>query len=309
MNDPGVILGWAIIGGLALGIGFLMWRGIRRFRIRQKLHKYLIQKQKTETGLVIFEEWNNAFQVDVINGKRLIAGKGVFTLAPGQFSIYPLNGSLDPLFTLSLDHLRWFGRPVKYHDGMNDIWLHVETEQGWLLLKLIMHRYVMQDFVRTIKPLTTPELVTAYRRRRPYVHAGPLPAQPASQDIHGAWTLGEAVTLYLMPRHLIIMDGSRVMRKLELEDIQDIKALRRLDAPQADGLLRFRAEEADFAFAIKEHEAFAKSLAEAARSTLEASLEQKRKGKAYDEDYEYDDDVDMEDFEDEVPPQSSKRTT
>lgn len=286
MDDVGVMLGWAVVIGMVGGVAFLTWRAVWVFRIRGALHTHLLEQAKVEPGLARFEEWNNQFQVEVINDKRLLAGKGVFTLSSQRFAVYPLNGKLDVVFTFPLNQLRWFGRPEKYLDGMNDIWLHAETGQGWLLVKLTMHRYTLQEFVRELKPVTTSELVTAYRRRRPYIHAGPLPAQPATQDIHGAWTLGESVSLYLMPRHLLILSGTQVLRVLALEGIQQIGALRRLDAPGADGLLRFRAEEADFAFALKNHESFAQSLAEAARRTLEAPIEQKRKGKEYDEDWE-----------------------
>jgi hypothetical protein len=286
VNDVGVMLSWGLAISLIGGVAFLTGRAIRAFRIRQALHAYLLEQRKIEPGLALFEEWNNRFLVEVIHGARLIAGKGVFTLSPQRFAVYLVNGKLEPVFSFSLDQLRWFGRPQKYHDGMNEMWLHIESGQGWLLVKLTLHRYTMQRFARELKLVTTPELVTAYRRRRPYIHAGPRPAQPATQDIHGAWTLGDPVSLYLMPLHLLILDGTQVLRVLALEGIQQIGALHRLDAPRADGLLRFRAEEADFAFALQDHETFAQSLAEAARRTLEAPLEQKQKGKDYDEAWE-----------------------
>jgi hypothetical protein len=137
--------------------------------------------------------------------------------------------------------------------------------------------------VRALKQVAAPELVTAYRRQRPYVHSGPHNVRPATQDIHGAWALGDAFALYLMPRFLVILEDSRVLRKIPLEAIQQIGALRRIDAPQADGLVRFRAEEEPFAFSLPGYEAFAASLAEAAKRSLEAPLEQKQKGK---EDYD-----------------------
>ncbi len=48
--------------------------------------------------------------------------------------------------------------------------------------------------------------------------------------------------------------------------------------------MRFRAEEEPFAFALPDYEHFAQTLAEAAKRTLETPLEQKRKGKEYDDD-------------------------
>jgi hypothetical protein len=144
----------------------------------------------------------------------------------------------------------------------------------------------MRDLVRTLKAITPPELTTAYRRKRPYIHSGPLKAQPATQDIHGAWTLTDAYDLYLTPRFLLILSGETVLRKIPLEAVQEISALRRLDQPKADGLVRFRAGEEPLAFALPQYEAFAQALAEAAKRTLETPLEQKRKGKKDDDDWD-----------------------
>lgn len=196
---------------------------------------------------------------------------------------------------IALDGVRWFGRPKKYEDGNNDIWLHIEDEGRWSILKIRLPRAAMSDFVRALKTVLPAELVTAYRRRRPYIHAGPQPAQPAVQDIHGAWTLDEPVDLYLMPRYLIVMRAGVVLRRLALEAVQEIGALRRLDAPGEQGLVRFRAEEETFAFAHPRHEQFAALLAEAAKRTLEAPLERKQKNKL-EEDYEYDYDEDIDGF-------------
>jgi hypothetical protein len=196
----------------------------------------------------------------------------------------PLEMHTDMVF--SWKDLRWFGRPHRYQPGHNAIWLHFEREGRWSKVSIHLSREKMGEFVRLIKEMSDSDLVTAYRRRRPYIHLGPLQASPAQQDIHGAWTLDTPVHLYLMPRFLVVLHDSIVRQKIPLESVQTIGALRRLDQPGADGLVRFHAGEADYCFAVLDHEKVAAALAEAAKRTLEAPLERKQKGKKDDdEDY------------------------
>ncbi|MBZ0283930.1 MAG: hypothetical protein K8L97_24540 [Anaerolineae bacterium] len=245
------------------------------------------EKLRVDEGLVGFTDTAPLKYYHVtINGVNSDSGRAVIAVTNGRLLAMQRRETLSLLFSFPHDQLRWFGRPQKYTDGINEIWLHYETENGWKLLKLWMHRAVMQDVVRALKTISPPELVTAYRRRRPYIHAEPITAHPAAQDIHGAWTLAEPVMLYLMPRFLLILDGETVLRKIPLEAVQQIGALRRLDQPGAQGLLRFHAEEETFAFALDQHEAFANAVADAAKRTLEAPMERKQKGK---DDYEDED--------------------
>jgi hypothetical protein len=195
----------------------------------------------------------------------------------------PLELHTDTVF--SWKDLRWFGRPHRYQPGHNAIWLHFECEGRWTKVSIQLSREKMGEFVRLLKEMSDSDLVTAYRRRRPYIHLGSVRASPAQQDIHGAWTLDAPVQLYLMPRFLVILHDSAVRQKIPLESVQTIGALRRLDQPGVEGLVRFRAGESDYHFAVRDHEKVAAALAEAAKRTLEAPLERKQKGKKDDEDY------------------------
>jgi hypothetical protein len=62
-----------------------------------------------------------------------------------------------------------------------------------------------------------------------------------------------------------------------LATIQNIAALRRMEGGKPDGLVRFKAGETSYAFALDEYESWAADLAEAAKRTLEDPLERKRK--------------------------------
>jgi len=226
------------------------------------------------------------FEVSQVNGRDFTWRYFIVSVRPGAVTIYPRKKRDTPPFAFTPDQIRWFGRPQKYSAGRNELWLHLEMDGCWHLVKFHLYQGLMRDLVRGLKAVSSDDLVTAYRRRRPYIHAGPATAHPAHQDIHGAWTLDAPVTLYLMPRFLVILNETRVLRKIALEAVQQIGAFRRLDEPSANGLVRFRAEEEVLAFALDKHEDFALSLAEAAKRTLEAPTIQKQKKKDDDDDVE-----------------------
>lgn len=278
-----------IIFALTFGpILLSVWALRRQLRFQRALEARRESLRESE-GLTAFSDTAPIHYEQIyINHPGLARGGLVTAITPQRLIGFRRLRTLPEAFTFPHTQLRWFGRPQKYTDGDNEIWLHYETDSDWILLKLRMHRAVMQDFVRGMKTAVDPELVTAYRRRRPYRHADPLYAHPATQDIHGAWTLGNPLYLYLMPRFLVILDSETFLRKIPLDAIQEIGALKRLDEPTAQGLLCFRAEEETFAFAIDHHDAFAQALADSAKRTLEEPLIQKQKGKEYDEDEDYD---------------------
>src|SRR5690606_25972399 len=101
--------------------------------------------------------------------------------------LYPRTRTMDIHVQYPPAALRWFGRPEKYKPGRNEMWLHFESGGMWHLLKVRAQHYYMQQLVKALKQIATPEQVKAYRRHRPYIHYGPAPAVPSQQDIHGAW--------------------------------------------------------------------------------------------------------------------------
>lgn len=271
----------------------MIWWIARAIRIQKAFEAKLAELTASEAPILALRAWDQRVQIATVNSIASKAESCLLLVTPSGLVFYDRTLALGELFRCEAKEIRWFGRPQKYTDGNNEIWLHIEREGMWKLLKIRLPRGAMQDFVRAIKTIVPPELVTAYRRARPYIHAGPVKVQPASQDIHGAWSLEAPVNLYLMPRYLIVLRGATILRTIPLEAVQQIGALQRLDQPEAQGLVRFRAEEEPFAFAVNKHEAFAALLAEAAKRTLEVPLERKQKNKLddeddYDPDYEYD---------------------
>jgi hypothetical protein len=270
-------------------ISFPLFLWARHESRLEKAAKALVERLKADPG--------NLLEINYPVGRAQLEQPGyppvqgwrrtVLEVTPQTLAVHWRSLAMDQSSVFCPADLRWFGRPHKYTSGDNEIWLHFERGNEWWLLKIRLGRESMRLFVRALKAAATPELVTAYRRRRPYVHAGPLVTHPAEQDLQGAWHLQDTVVLYLMPRVLVVMQGTHVLRTILLEAMQGIGALRRLDNPRAAGLVRFRAEDEDSAFALRDYEGFAESLAQAARLTLEDPVERKQK-KQTDEDYEWD---------------------
>ncbi len=267
--------------------GLLVWAIRRAIRFQKVMLARLAVVEAEEKPVLVLKFGSQHYQIAAINQPSAQWQSCILVVSAAHIILYNRDWKVEERLRLSLADLRWFGRPQKYSSGDNEIWLHFEQDDNWSILKFKLSQAFMQDFVRALKTVVAPELVTAYRRRRPYIHDLAHSVQPASQDIHGAWTLDQPVDLYLMPRFLVIMQSGKVLRKLALENVQQIAALHRLDAPGSHGLVRFRAEEETFAFAHPQHEYFAKLLAEAAKRTLEAPLERKQKNKL-DDDYDYD---------------------
>jgi hypothetical protein len=272
------LLATAIMGGLGTWIA----QQVMVFRAATVVHKRL----QAEGSALVLPPYSVAFCTQTLGQPETRWRYAVVALTSDGLVIYPRQRAMDDAIRLPYASLRWFGRHVKYHDGRNEIWLHYqhEADECWQVVKLRLNRYSMADLVRTLKQFTTPELVTAYRRRRPYVHFGPVRVQPAEEDIYGAWTLGDPFSLYVMPRYIVLLDGERILRLLPLEQTRKVAAARRIDQPNAAGLVTFEAIEDTFAFACKDYQALAQAIAEAARLSLEAPLVQKQKGKKDGED-------------------------
>ncbi len=277
--DIGIMIGWGIFLTFVISIILLTLWAVRQFRLQRAVYQHLLTLKEHQPDINFFEQSGNRFAIETINGKTVKSTRGMITLSRQEIGVYPVKLPPQAIIRFAPEDIRGFWRPQNYDSGMNELWIHVERKREWVLVKLWLGRTQMMDFIRALKPMVDPDLVIAYRRRRPYIHYGPIQAQPAEQDIHGAWILETLVTLYLMPRCLLILHDEAVQQIIPLESVQQIGALRRLDAPQANGLMRFQTAETHYAFALKDYETFANAIADAAKRTLEAPVMQKQKGK------------------------------
>jgi hypothetical protein len=265
----GVIAGW-------IAYQLAIWRAARD----------VYQRLKAEGALLLLNGYTGEFSLRTLGLRDKGWRRGVIAFTQDGIVIYPRKRVMNEHYTFSHKALRWFGRPVKYHPGRNEIWLHYQIEDRWQVVNLRMNQGWMPDWVRMFKEFATLELITAYRRRRPYVHYGPVRVQPAEEDIHGAWTLQGPLSLYVMPMQMILLRGTQVLRAIPLTQVTGIAAMRRIDKPKADGLVRFTVDNEPLAFACKEYQALGEAVAEAAKRSLEQPLMQKQKGKKDDDEDE-----------------------
>ncbi|HEX2908098.1 MAG TPA: hypothetical protein VHO69_14605, partial [Phototrophicaceae bacterium] len=131
-----------------------------------------------EPPLLTLDERALRWQSAQIGQRESRRQRGILLMTPTALRLYGRTPELPEMLAIRPDQLRWFGRSHKYTSGMNEIWLHIETETGWQLLKIRLHQQAMQQLVRALKSFAAPELVEAYRRRRPYIHSGPMLAAP-----------------------------------------------------------------------------------------------------------------------------------
>lgn len=258
---------------VVIAVGFVLsWTayvGIRTLRRDRRGLALLHMLREEGAALFVTYPTGLRYQLTQINGERGPWRHYVLEVTRHGLFIHDLNPDLDWRFSLTPVELRWFGRPKKYTRGANEIWLHAEIDAVWWMIKLRLTRSAMQSLVRVLKDFATPEQIAAYRRQRPFVHAGPLSARPATQNPDGTWSLESAVTLYLTPLHLVVLRGAAVQRVIPLERVQHVRAIQRTDRPRAAGIVQFELDRTKTAFALSNCDTFFDALAEAVRRTHE----------------------------------------
>lgn len=198
-----------------------------------------------------------------------------------RLAVYPRPAQEDasPLVSIAPHELRGFWRPIPYHSGENEVQIHAQIGLTWGILRLKLPQSQMYLLIRAIKELSTADQIKAYRRQRPYPQKGLSPAYPAEQRLTGEWELFNPVDLYLTPLHLLVLRQGEIQKVFNLDQIQQIGALKRMEGLQNEGVFRFHAENKVYAFATNDYEAWAESLADAAKRSLEEPVMRKQKSK------------------------------
>ena len=200
-----------------------------------------------------------------------------------QLIAYARRGDETPLFSCYAHEIEGYWRPQKYQEGVNGIEIHANAAGHWSILKVRLMKSRMMALVRALQERVDEDIVRAYRQRRPYLYRPPAPAHLATQDLYGMWTHGDSFNLYLTPSRLVFLgDGDQVEQVIRLRDLQNIRVFNGIDAASGD-LVCFHlpAGKEDIAIAVEDAEAWAQSIATAARRTLEEPVTRKRK--AYNE--------------------------
>jgi hypothetical protein len=263
----GITIFIAICVGLPL-LGLVAFQ--RQIRQQKAVTALFDHLRQTRSPVLTLNPWLGSYRTSRLGESDLLGKPPVIAIFQDEIQLYNRR-DLEDRLAFSPDQVRWFGRPRKYKNGMNVLWLHVEMPDGWRIVKLRLPREDTRLMVQALKTILPEALTAAYRRQRPYIHAGPIAAHLAEQDIYGAWTLLERVALYVMPTFLLLLKDGAVERKIPLETIKRVAAVKRLDGP--DGMVRFEAGDETLAFSLSGYEAFAAALAEAAKRSLEEPLE------------------------------------
>ena len=269
------------------------WRAVSYHRVSQRSQAIYRQVCLINKEILYFgREYGYVKAKVIFPNERAPYLRYCVTITDQYLSLFLIaDETLTEAFRCSIDDIIGFWRPQKYQNGNNEIWIHLHHRKSWRILQILTSRTDMMQLVRALKQITNENIITAYRRRCPYIHRGLSLAYPAVQDIHGAWHLSDPVYLFLMPLYLVVfMEGRIVYKMIPVGQIQDIAAFRRLDTLEdADqGLLRFTLIDStlgdeSFAFSVDDYQAWAEDLAESAKRTLEDPILQKRKDKGEDE--------------------------
>lgn len=285
------LIGWGIVSGIVAISGLFGFIEIRRANKTAKL----VDNLKQYDPLFLSDRWTRVrYRIETIGENQSKWQRGTLLVTHKRVAIYPYvpddTEKVKALYTIQPTEIRGFWRPVKYMPGENEIWVHADIGAQWHILKLTLYQYDMQALIRAMKDITSDEQITAYRRRRPYIHRDLSDAYPATQSLTGEWEIGTKIQLYLMPLYLVILRENRVLEQITLSQIQDIGALKRMEGGKPDGLVRFFVDNELRAFALNDYQSWAQDIAEAAKRTLEEPVTRKRKSK---------DDDDLDDWDEE----------
>jgi hypothetical protein len=220
--------------------------------------------------------------------------KAIVAVLPGYVAVYPLTIRMREAFTFNTDDIRWFSLVRGYSDLEREIALDLEKDLQWIDLRIRMDKASIKKLTEAMEPIAPNTVLFTRSRRRPNVRLDPVQAWPATQDIHGAWTLDDPVKLCITPLYLVVLRDGYVQNSFLLTALEDIRADKRLDDPDAAGLVRFTVADATFAYAVNDYAGFAETLAGAIKRNVEESAGQKQKTQA---DYSVEQaDLDFDDY-------------
>ncbi len=272
-----------LFGGV-FAIAVLILLDTRRQSTIRTMTKLL--EESEPDAILCMQAWGGKYRLEHLNGHQSGWQPMIILVLPTEIRFYPFQRQMDVYDRIPAESVRWFGRPKKYNRyNMNEMWIHYERPDGWHVARIRLYYELMLDFVRALKQILSLDLVTAYRRHRPYIFYGPSEIFPATQDLYGTWELADPMDILLTPMQLVFLRGQQVIKQILLRDIQQIKALHRVDNYDPRGLIRFQVGEESTVFAIRQFEEFADLLATAAKRTLEEPIQRKRKKHADEDDF------------------------
>ena len=177
-------------------LGLSAWgvvAGVRADRRNRRARSLIDRLRNERQPLYCVASSATWFQVETVSGSRSPRRPFVVEVCEDCLTLYPLDREAAPEVVVRPENLRWFGRPRKYHPGTNEIWLDVEIDGEWRLIKVRLTETHMRGLVRALKEIASEEQISAYRRRRLGDHFDP--SRTPRRDMLGAWTLSEPLAL------------------------------------------------------------------------------------------------------------------
>lgn len=305
--DDGIIQMIFVIGAMAVLAGFVYWNYRRNLMFNQRLKR--LRPQRTSyadvaTAKIVSPSSDKGAFQDVI---LFITDKEVL--------IYPENGSDETLVTFRSDEIIGYWRPRPYHGdklidmdtgwrskkGSNEINIHANVNGQWVIIKLWVKQAEAKKIVKRLKGLVSEDILRSYRQRPPYIYHPPSPALLMSEDLYGIWYEDHRFRLYLTPSTLVFLDDKDdvIERMIYLRDIQNVRLLQQKGDGDKDGLICFDLENQSeqIAVAVDGSDKWARSIARAARRTLDDPIDRKQKDKKPLDDQWVSDDFDMKAWE------------
>jgi hypothetical protein len=187
---------------------------------------------------------------------------------------------------IDFSEIQWVSAISQPQEGIAEMSLHLEIDKRWRILILQMPEAEMLLLGRLLQ-----QIIPASRLNlgRPAAHPiGPLAARIAEDSLQGESSLGEEISLYLLPQILIVLKGDMVKAKLDTSSIRRVLAVEKLSGrldsllkpALSDGVVRLYSLYETAAFALPQYRELAEEISFLARCPLEYISQEDKSSKS-----------------------------
>jgi hypothetical protein len=187
---------------------------------------------------------------------------------------------------LHFSEVQWVRAISQPQEGIAEMSIHLEVEKRWRILSFQMPEAEMLLLAKVLH-----QVIPSSRLNlgQPIAHPiGPLPARIAEDNWHGESSLGEEVSLYLLPQILIVLKADVVMAKLDTSSIRRVLAVEKLSgrldsllkSSVPDGVVRLHSLYETAAFALPQFRELAEEISYLAHCPLEYISQEDKSSKS-----------------------------
>lgn len=181
--------------------------------------------------------------------------------------------------------IQWVSAIALPQEGIAEISIHLEIEKRWRILILQMPEAELLLLARLLQQVIPTSRLNI---GRPPAHPiGPLAARIAEDNWQGESSLGQEVSLYLLPQLLIVLSGDLVRAKLDTSSIRRVLAVEKvsgrldnlLKPSVPDGVVRLYSLYETAAFALSQYRELAEEISYLARCPMEFVTQEDKSSK------------------------------